>query len=76
MPHLALHFNPRDLSDAEIAGMVAELTQVVKRHLGTSEDAVSVALTRVSQDEWKDSVYDPLIVPVMDTLFKKPGYRL
>lgn len=74
MPHLVLHFNPRDLNDAEIAVMAADLQQVLVRHLGTDVNAISLAINPVSADEWKEIVYDPLIRPALNRLYKAPGY--
>ncbi|MFH8136313.1 tautomerase PptA [Pantoea osteomyelitidis] len=76
MPHLDLHFNPRDLSENDIAAMADDLRNVLKRHLGTNDDAISMAFTQVSQENWKAQVYDPIISPVLDQLYKTPGYKL
>nr|WP_015059228.1 4-oxalocrotonate tautomerase [Escherichia coli]AFK88906.1 4-oxalocrotonate tautomerase [Escherichia coli] len=72
MPHLDLHFNPRELSEEDIAKMADELCKVLKSYLATSESAISIAMTRV----WKEQVYDPIIAPQLGALFKKPGYTL
>lgn len=76
MPHLDLHFNPRVLSDEDITEMANALSDVLQRYLFTSDDAVSIAMTRVSADDWKELVYDPIIAPQIGSLFKKPGYTL
>lgn len=76
MPHLDLHFNPSELSDEDIAKMADELCKVLKSYLATSDRAISIALTRVSADDWKERVYDPIIAPRLGTLFKNPGYTL
>ncbi|EKQ3464746.1 tautomerase PptA [Escherichia coli] len=76
MPHLDLHFNPRELSEEDIAKMADELCKVLKNYLATSESAISIAMTRVSADDWKEQVYDPIIAPQLGALFKKPGYTL
>lgn len=76
MPHLDLHFNPRDLSDDDVTAMANALVDVLKRYLATSDDAISIAMTRVSADDWKEQVYDPIIAPQRGTLFKKPSYTL
>lgn len=76
MPHLDLHFNPRALSDDDISEMAHALSDVLQRYLATSDDAISIAMTRVSADDWKERVYDPIIAPQLETLFKKPGYTL
>lgn len=76
MPHLDVYFNPRELSDEVIARMGDELCNVLKRYLATSDSAISIAMTRVSADGWKEKVYDPIIAPRLGTLFKNPGYTL
>jgi len=76
MPHLDLHFNPRDLNEADIAAMADDLRHVLKSHLGTSDDAISMAFTQVAEENWKAEVYDPIISPALDKLYKAPGYKL
>lgn len=76
MPHLDLYFNPRGLSDNELAKMANDFGEVLKRYLDTSDDAISISITRVSVDDWKEKVYDPIIAPQLEKLFKKPGYTL
>ena len=76
MPHLDLHFNPRDLSEADIAEMANDLRNVLKSHLGTSDDAISLNFSQVCEQNWKEEVYDPIISPVLDKLYKAPGYKL
>lgn len=63
MPHLDLHFNMRDLSDNDITVMANALSDVLQYYLTTSDDAVSIAMTSVSADDWKEQVYDPIIAP-------------
>ncbi|WBG92522.1 tautomerase PptA [Pantoea piersonii] len=74
MPHLDLHFNPRELSEDDIANMASELCEVLRRHLGTNDGAISLSFTQVTAEHWKSHVYDPLISPVIDELYKAPGY--
>ncbi|EEJ2343471.1 tautomerase PptA [Salmonella enterica subsp. enterica serovar Minnesota] len=76
MPHLDLHFNPRELFDEDVTKMADELCKVLKGHLATSDSAISIAMTRVTADDWKERVYDPIITPQLESLFKKPGYTL
>lgn len=76
MPHLDLHFNPHELNAAEVDAMVAELCDVLRRHLNTPDESISAMLTQVTAADWKQDVYDPLIKPQLEKLYKRPGYRL
>jgi 4-oxalocrotonate tautomerase len=76
MPHITLELYPRELT-AEAKHDIAEaLADVLKKHLGSSDAAISVAIDMIPREEWKEKVYDPRIKAVMDTLVRKPGYEL
>lgn len=76
MPHLSLTFNPQEMTETEIDAMAEDLCAVLIRHLNIDEAAISLALTRVSAANWKAEVYDPIILPSLARLYKKPGYSL
>ena len=42
---------------------------------GCSDDAVSVDIVDVKPEDWTEQVYNPEILPRMDKLEKKPGYK-
>ncbi|MBW7982674.1 tautomerase PptA [Enterobacillus tribolii] len=76
MPHIDVKFFPQDLSDFQKQELVSDLCNVLKAHLGSKDGSISVALTEVSADRWKEEVYDPVIKPALGRLAKKPGYTL
>ena len=55
------------------------LAEAITRDLidiaGASDDAVSVAIEETPMKDWAEKVYRPEIAPVLDKLYKKPGYR-
>lgn len=76
MPHVDLTYYPRNLNAEEKKDLANAIVEVLKSHLGTTTDAVSIAMHEVMPDDWKAKVYDPIIKPQLDTLAKKPGYKL
>lgn len=76
MPHVDLKYNPRNLSDEQKQSLANAIVEVLKQHLHTTDEAVSIAMHEVEAHDWKAEVYDPVIKPNLDTLAKKPGYEL
>ncbi|KHN56266.1 tautomerase PptA [Pectobacterium fontis] len=74
MPHIDVKHFPRNLSEEEKKAVAEDLAAVLKKHFGSSDTSLSVALNEVQPNCWKEEVYDPLIKPQLDTLAKKPGY--
>ncbi|MCL6359371.1 tautomerase PptA [Pectobacterium polaris] len=74
MPHIDVKHFPRNLSEEEKKAVAEDLAAVLKKHFGSSDESLSVALNEVQPERWKDDVYDPFIKPQLDTLSKKPGY--
>ena len=54
--------------------LAEEITKVVMKHTGNSEDAVSVSIEDVDQSDWTEKVYKPDIANSGQKLYKKPGY--
>ena len=50
------------------------IADIVAETLGCKTSSVSVAITDIPEDEWKEKVWDKCIAPVMNNLYKKPGY--
>ncbi|MDG0806193.1 tautomerase PptA [Pectobacterium brasiliense] len=74
MPHIDVKHFPRNLSEEEKKAVAEDLSAVLKKHFGSSDESLSVALNEIQPERWKDDVYDPFIKPQLDTLPKKPGY--
>ncbi|WES70440.1 tautomerase PptA [Superficieibacter sp. HKU1] len=75
MPHIDIKCFPRDLNDEQKSALVADITEVIIRHLQSKEQSISVALNEVEQEKWQQ-VWDSEIAPHMDELIKKPGYSM
>lgn len=76
MPHITLELYPRELTEEAKHDIGEALADVLKKHLGSSDTAISVAINMIPREEWKEKVYDPRIKGAMDTLVRKPGYEL
>ncbi len=76
MPHIHVSFATRDFTDEQNQSFAQDLADVLKKHLQTSDDAISVAFEQVDMANWKTEVYAPRIKPQLDTLVKKPGYEM
>ncbi len=76
MPHITVKHFPRELTQEQKQALAEELSDVVKKHFGSKDASLSVALIPVEQDRWKEDVYDKEIKPGLDTLAKKPGYSM
>ncbi|MCS3429796.1 tautomerase PptA [Klebsiella sp. BIGb0407] len=76
MPHIEIKCFPRDLTAEQKQVLATELCDVLKKHLGSKDESLSVALQMVEQSLWKSEVWDTQIAPQMEQLLKKPGYQL
>lgn len=76
MPHIEIKCFPRDLTAQQKQALATDICDVLKKHLGSKEASLSVALQMVEQAQWKSEVWDPQIAPQMAQLIKKPGYQL
>lgn len=75
MPHIIVKVWPGS-SEEQKSKLADKIVQAGVEILGKGEDAFSVAIEEVSSNEWAEKVYRPEIVPVMDKLYKKPGYKM
>lgn len=73
MPHVEIKCFPgrTEQQKKECSEKIAE---VIAETLGCKTSSVSVAIKDVSEDEWKEKVWDASIVPDEKYLYKKPGY--
>ncbi|MGB7799780.1 tautomerase PptA [Buttiauxella sp.] len=76
MPHITVKHFPRELTDEQKQALAADICDVLKKHFNSTDESLSVALTPIQKDRWKEDVYDKEIAPALDTLAKKPGYTL
>ncbi|RPH22515.1 tautomerase PptA [Buttiauxella warmboldiae] len=76
MPHITVKHYPRELTDEQKQALASDICAVLRKHFNSSDESLSVALTPVEKERWKEDVYDKEISPQLATLAKKPGYSL
>lgn len=76
MPHIEVKCFPRELTEKQKQAIATDLCDVLKKHLGSKDTSLSVALQMIEQADWKSEVWDKQIAPQMAQLLKKPGYQL
>lgn len=76
MPHITVKHFPRELTPEQQKALADDLCEMVKKHFGSQDASLSVALVAVEQARWKDEVYDVEIKPQMENLARKPGYSM
>ncbi|MBX9447484.1 tautomerase PptA [Dickeya chrysanthemi] len=76
MPHVAIKYFPRNLSENVKQDLANDISELLKKHLNAEDKSISVALTEVTPERWKEAVYDIEIGPELDNLTKKPGYTM
>jgi 4-oxalocrotonate tautomerase len=76
VPHVDIKYFPRNLSEEQKQALSDDIYAVLNKHLQTKESSLSVALTEVAPEAWKEQVWDPIIQPSLETLVKKPGYSM
>lgn len=73
MPHIEIQcFSGR--TEEQKKKCAEKIADVVAETLGCKMSSVSVAITDVPEEEWKEKVWDKHIAPELDNLYKKPGY--
>ncbi|SLM63393.1 MULTISPECIES: tautomerase PptA [Dickeya] len=76
MPHVAIKYFPRNLPETVKQDLANEISELLKKYLNAEDKSISVALTEVQPERWKETVYDIEIGPERDNLTKKPGYTM
>ena len=74
MPHVGIKMieGRSEPQKQRIADLV---TKAVMEGVGCSANSVSVAIEDVPAADWTAAVWRPEIEPVLDSLYKKPGYE-
>ena len=62
-------------TEAQKKALTDAITKAVMEHAGSSEKSVSIAIEDIAEKDWGPKVYDVEIAPVMDKLYRKPGYK-
>ena len=73
MPHIEIQcfFGRTEEQKKQCAEKIAD---VVAETMGCKTSSVSVAITDVPEEEWKEKVWDKYSASEMNNLYKKPGY--
>lgn len=73
MPHVEVKCWPGRTGEQK-QNCADQVALVVAETLGCDLSSVSVAIKDIAADEWKEKVWDAIIVPDEEFMFKKPGY--
>ena len=73
MPHVEITCFPGRTEEQK--KLCAEkIADVIADTLGCKTSSVSVAVKEVTEDDWKEKVWDKKIVPDREFPYKQPGY--
>lgn len=75
MPHVVVHYFQTELSAAALERVQQSLVQLLQQELSCPDGAVSIDLQPIAPAQWQQQVYQPLIVPRMAALLRRPDYR-
>lgn len=74
MPHITIKMYPGRTGEQK-EELTRKVADAVMEITGCSDDAVSVDIVDVKPEDWTEQVYNPEILPRMDKLGKRPGYK-
>jgi 4-oxalocrotonate tautomerase len=75
MPHVIVKLWPGK-SEQQKARLAEEIVKDVTRVLNYGEESVSVAIEEVEPEDWAEKVYRPDILDNLESLYKRPGYKM
>ena len=73
MPHVEIKCFP-GRTEEQKQKCAEEITKAITETMGGAASSVSIAIKEISQDDWKEKVWDKEIAPQEAELYKKPGY--
>ncbi len=73
MPHVVIKMYP-GTSEEQKKELVTAVTNSFINILNKPESTISVAIEEIDSAEWMNKVYEPEIRPIIEKLYKKPGY--
>lgn len=74
MPHIEIKCYPGRTEEQKIA-LAKKIQEDMVEIFGAKETSISIAIKEVNQEDWKKDVWDASIMPEMDSLYVKPGYK-
>ncbi len=73
MPHVEIKCFPGRTEEVKTK-CAEEVAKAIAETMGCDVSSVSIAIKEIDKDDWKSKVWDTLIAPEKDSLYKKPGY--
>ncbi|KMJ46948.1 MULTISPECIES: hypothetical protein [Xenorhabdus] len=75
MPHVVISCFNSDLDYKKIDNIQNKISKILNEELGCNISAVSIDIKMIKPENWKDEVYNPIILPRINSLIKKPEYK-
>lgn len=75
MPHVIVKLASGRTEEQKQA-LADKILNAVTSTINPNEDAVSITIEECEQADWKEKVYEPIIMNGSGTLYKKPGYTM
>lgn len=76
MPHITLQCYPKGLNETELQAFADDLTQFVSERLSTPAEYITIDFEELSEQAFKEKIWDEKIAPNADKLLRKPQYQL
>lgn len=73
MPHVEIKCYP-GRTEEQKQRCTEKIIQSLTETMLCPAESITVAITEIPQQDWKETVWDVDIAPKMDTLYKKPEY--
>ena len=73
MPHAEINCYP-GRTEEQKKQCAEKIAQDIAEILGCQISSVSVAIREISQNDWKQQVWDAKIIPAEEDLYVRPGY--
>lgn len=74
MPHISIKLWPGK-SEEQKQQLAEAIAKNFREILGSSETSISIGMEEVDSKDWTEKVYKTEILPHMEQLYKKPGYK-
>lgn len=76
MPHITLQCYPKGLTETELKAFADDLTAFASERLNTPAEYITIDFEELSEQAFKEQVWDKKIAPNADKLLRKPQYQL
>lgn len=75
MPHVTVKL-ATGYSEEDKLALVEKIQEAVTSTVNNKLDSLSIKIEEIPMENWKEEVYDPVIMSGPGKLYKKPGYSL